>query len=87
MISNTNHNNNIVYPNKTVSEHESGYFEDCDDQSSSMDKGNSDCSSLVRGSQNENNNNNNNVEGKGKKSSFKVSTPIEERRKKSIPLL
>lgn len=60
MIStNTNHNNNnnIVYANKTVSEHESGYFEDCDEQTS-MDKGNSDCSSLVRSSQNENNNNN-----------------------------
>uniref|UniRef100_A0A8D8Y790 non-specific serine/threonine protein kinase n=1 Tax=Cacopsylla melanoneura TaxID=428564 RepID=A0A8D8Y790_9HEMI len=55
MIStNTNHNNNIVY-NKPVTEHESGYFEDCDD-TTSMDKGNSDL--LVQGLQNENNNNN-----------------------------
>lgn len=58
---NTNHNNNIVFPNKTVSEHESGYFEECDEQSTSMDKG----SSLVRSSQNENNNNNN-CDDKGK---------------------
>lgn len=58
---NTNHNNNIVFPNKTVSEHESGYFEECDEQSTSMDKG----SSLVRSSQNENNNNNN-CDNKGK---------------------
>lgn len=59
LSTNTNHNNNTVYPNKTVAEHESGYFEDCDDQSS-MDKGN--CDSLA--SQNENNNNN--CEDKGK---------------------